>query len=145
MTNRILKPLLSFALIIMMILPLPCFSSFALADIGDIVDAALGIIYVNEGSYTSVNPNDNGAVSVGKLQWHADRALNLLKTIVSANPSNARSILGSSLYNEIISSGTDWSSRTVTSGESSRISQLLGTTEGHTAQDEYVYRKTVHK
>ena len=41
------------------------------------------IIFANEGGYASVNADDNGAVSVGRLQWHGTRALNLLKKIVN--------------------------------------------------------------
>ena len=55
------------------------------ADMNTMVSAAAQILYNNEGSYNSVNPNDNGAVSIGKLQWHGWRALALLQSIVSAN------------------------------------------------------------
>ena len=71
------------------------------ADITTLADAAAVMIYTNEGSYSSVNPNDSGSVSIGKVQWHAVRALNLLKTIVSMNESQAKSILGDALYTEI--------------------------------------------
>ena len=47
----------------------------------EIVLAAQKIIFGQEGNYGSVNANDNGAVSVGKVQWHAGRALDLLKKI----------------------------------------------------------------
>ena len=47
----------------------------------EIVQAAQKIIFGQEGNYSSVNANDNGAVSVGKVQWHAGRALALLKKI----------------------------------------------------------------
>ena len=46
-----------------------------------IAEKAAEIIFANEGNYGSVNKNDNGAVSVGKVQWHGNRALNLLRTI----------------------------------------------------------------
>lgn len=59
------------------------------------------IIFGNEGGYTSVNANDNGAVSVGKVQWHGSRALDLLKKICKAE-SRAETILGASLYAEIV-------------------------------------------
>ena len=45
----------------------------AQAGIDAVVSAAAQILYHNEGSYDSVNANDNGAVSVGKLQWHGGR------------------------------------------------------------------------
>ena len=37
----------------------------------EIVLAAQKIIFEQEGNYGSVNADDNGAVSVGKAQWHA--------------------------------------------------------------------------
>ena len=93
------------------------------------------IIFANEGNYGSVNKNDNGAVSIGKVQWHGNRALNLLKTIVKANKNQANQILGSTLYNEILSS-TNWSVRILTQEEADKISRLLRTTEGMKAQDD---------
>ena len=50
----------------------------------NIIKKASEIIFSNEGGYSSVNRDDNGAVSVGRLQWHGTRALNLLKKIVKA-------------------------------------------------------------
>lgn len=47
--------------------------------INELARVAAGIIFDNEGSYGSVNKNDNGAVSVGRLQWHGGRAAALLK------------------------------------------------------------------
>ncbi len=106
-------------------------------DISEILEAALQIIYTNEGSYGSVNADDNGAVSVGKLQWHGNRALSLLKTICEANGEQALELLGEDLYNEITTaSSSAWSSRTVNSTEKAAISSLLLTTEGQAAQDE---------
>ena len=100
----------------------------------EITSAAVTIIVRNEGNYGSVNANDNGACSIGALQWHATRALNLLQKIAAANPTNASNILGSSLYNEVVSSSS-WSYRTLSSGESSAISALLTTAEGTSIQD----------
>ncbi|MCD8004347.1 MAG: S-layer homology domain-containing protein [Oscillospiraceae bacterium] len=105
-------------------------------DFSEILNAALTIIYTNEGSYGSVNADDNGAVSVGKLQWHGNRALSLLKTICEANAEQALELLGEKLYNEIVSAASyAWSSRTVDSTEKAAISALLQTTEGQAAQD----------
>ncbi len=102
----------------------------------EIVDAAAEIIYRNEGNYGSVNANDNGALSIGKVQWHANRALSLMKTIVNASPSSALSILGQSLYSEIVNAASNtWTSRTVTQSEKEAISTLLQTPQGKAAQD----------
>lgn len=106
------------------------------ADISDLAQAASVIIYQNEGSYTSVNPNDYGSVSIGKVQWHEVRALSLLRTIVSSNEKQARSILGDKLVDEIKNKDTSWSSRTFNSEEAAAVSKLLGTPEGIIAQDD---------
>ena len=49
----------------------------------EIAAEAAKIIFANEGNYASVNADDNGAVSVGKVQWHGNRALSLLKKIAA--------------------------------------------------------------
>ncbi len=103
-----------------------------------IVYAAMEIIVSAEGDYGSINANDNGALSIGKVQWHATRALDLLKMIIAKNASSAISILGQTLYDEI-NSATDWSARTLSSAESTVVSQLLTTPEGIEAQDELAY------
>lgn len=119
----------------------------AAANFDDVLYAAMDIIQQNEGSYGSVNADDNGALSVGWIQWHGNRALNLLQDIVAANPSQAGNILGEALYNEITTS-TSWSTRTLTDNEKTAISALLTTDEGRSAQDAlasrdisaYIYR-----
>ena len=73
-------------------------------EINELAVTAAGIIFDNEGSYGSVNKNDKGAVSIGKLQWHADRAASLLREIIKAEPS-AKNILGDALYKEITGVG----------------------------------------
>lgn len=92
------------------------------------------IIFGNEGGYTSVNANDNGAVSVGKVQWHGSRALDLLKKICKAE-SRAEMILGASLYAEIVKA-IQWNTRTVNQTEKAAISNLLGTEAGKKVQDQ---------
>lgn len=106
------------------------------ADISDLAQAASVIIYQNEGSYTSVNPSDAGSVSIGKVQWHEVRALSLLRTIVSSNEKQARSILGDKLVDEIMNKDTSWASRTFNSEEAAAVSKLLGTPESIIAQDD---------
>jgi hypothetical protein len=97
---------------------------------------AAAIIYANEGSYGSVNRNDNGALSVGKMQWHGSRALSLLHTVSITNLMQARNVLGMALYNEIIGGKANaWDKRVATADESKSISALLVTAEGKAAQD----------
>lgn len=100
-----------------------------------LAELALPIIIDNEGSYSSVNANDNGALSVGKIQWHAGRALSLMRRIVAMNPEQALDILGEALYNEITSDSTSWSSRIVDGEEKALLSELLATSESKQAQD----------
>ena len=93
------------------------------------------IIFANEGNYDSVNANDNGALSIGKVQWHGNRAKSLLFAICNANTNQGNQTLGSTLYNEVKSS-KDWSKRIVTQSEATKISTLLQTTTGKKIQDE---------
>lgn len=100
-----------------------------------IAQRACTIIFANEGNYGSVNKNDNGAVSVGKIQWHGDRAKALLQTICRANLAQAQSLLGIALYQEIMSA-VSWGKRIVNAGEASKLSVLLSSAQGKKAQDE---------
>lgn len=102
--------------------------------INELAVTAASIIFDNEGSYGSVNKNDNGAVSVGKLQWHGGRAAALLKKIISAEP-DAKSILGGALYGEI-TGGANWAARIVTAAEAAKLKAILTTKAGKSAQDE---------
>lgn len=99
-----------------------------------IAERACVIIFSNEGNYGSVNKNDNGAVSIGKVQWHGNRALSLLKTVIAANKNQANQTLGSVLYNEILST-SNWSNRILTQPEADKVSVLLQTPQGKKAQD----------
>ena len=102
----------------------------------EVVAAAAAIIFGNEGNYTSVNADDNGALSVGKVQWHGNRALSLLKEIIEeTGQTTATTILGADLWKEIKES-SDWTRRTVNTDEKNRIAKILGTTAGKAVQDE---------
>ena len=101
----------------------------------EVAAAAAAIIFANEGGYTSINANDNGAVSVGKMQWHGNRALSLLKTIVQKmGQTTAANILGITLCNEILTAA-NWQTRTVDTAEKVKLSKLLETSQGRAAQD----------
>ena len=101
----------------------------------EVAAAAAAIIFANEGGYSSVNANDNGAVSVGKVQWHGNRALSLLKEIAqkTGKPA-AENILGAALCNEILTAAS-WQTRTVSAAEKAKLSRLLDTQQGRAAQD----------
>ncbi|MBQ8210588.1 MAG: hypothetical protein IJZ35_08410 [Clostridia bacterium] len=137
--KKALIRLVSFITTVALIITAVPFYTFAQSVSFDrIVNAAIYIIVYNEGNYTTVIKNDNGALSLGKICWHGTNALNLLKEIVAKNPSQAQSILGSSLYNEIVTSSS-WDSRKATSAEASTLSILLATAESREIQDESAY------
>ena len=97
------------------------------------------LIEKNEGNYDSVNPDDNGALSIGKMQWHGYRAARLLQAIISADNKTAYEKLGDTLYNEIIGLSTTsnnvWETRVLTSAESKKIGDLLKTEKSKEVQD----------
>lgn len=101
----------------------------------ELVNRAADVIFGNEGGYASVNADDNGAVSVGRLQWHGTRALRLLKKITSAlGEGGSLSHVTPELYREIISART-WSERTVSTYEKVLLASLLSTSESREVQD----------
>ena len=110
----------------------------AAATLDEMTSTEISCIMSHEGSYGSVNRNDCGAVSIGKLQWHAGRALSLLQSICYSAPDLSQSTLGSTLYNEILSS-PNWNYRTFTVSEGSAVATLLTTDAGVAAQDALAY------
>ena len=118
------------------VVAMPAAAAEAYVPVNDIVYAAAEIIYKNEGSYATVVKDDNGALSIGKVQWRGNRALSLLKDIVARNSDNAWNILGQTLYEEITGS-SDWGTRILNDDERSRISTIINTDEGRSVQDFY--------
>lgn len=53
-----------------------------------LIEVMREIIYGHEsgGNYGAINCNDNGAISIGAIQWHGNNARNLLIEIRNANP-----------------------------------------------------------
>ncbi len=93
----------------------------------EILDMAVSLIVANEGSYNTVLANDNnsGALSVGKIGWHANYALTLVRLIVVEDNATAYKLLGKKLYNEIIDDSTSWSSRVLTDSEVTKFKNFL--------------------
>ena len=87
-----------------------------------------------EGDYHSVNPDDNGALSLGLLQWHGPRALELLRQALEGWPVTAN-YLTPALYREITQPDTEWQRRRLSQGEAACISALLGSPGGIAAQE----------
>ncbi len=131
------KKVISIVLLVAMLFSLTI-ETFAIGPSNsEIVSKAKDIIIASEGTYKSVNADDNGALSIGCIQWHGNRALNLLKDIVYADTTAAYNILGEMLYSEITSS-SNWSTRILNSDEAARISSLIDTAIGRAKQDALV-------
>lgn len=100
-----------------------------------LIKKTCSVIFSNEGNYGSVNRNDNGAVSVGRLQWHGGRAKGLLRNIIRYNEDNAKKCLTVRFYNEILIESGSWDKRTVDDIEAQQIKLLLCSTAGLVIQD----------
>lgn len=62
-----------------------------------------------EGHYGSVNRDDAGkGVSLGKFQWHGERARDLLRQLYKANPEQFTDVMGSDMVNLIQSDSKQW-------------------------------------
>lgn len=108
---------------------------------GSMLQEAIAQISKYEGSHTSVNRNDVGALSIGKIQWHATRARDLLKEIEKAQPGILQNYLPSELADAVNSKDNNyWSTRILTASEASAMKQLLGTTASINTQNQLVAR-----
>jgi murein DD-endopeptidase MepM/ murein hydrolase activator NlpD/peptidoglycan hydrolase-like protein with peptidoglycan-binding domain/methyl-accepting chemotaxis protein len=98
---------------------------------GGYLDQVAKLITNGEGNYASVARNDNGALSIGKFQWHGNRARDLLKDIKSQDPSSWNKYaagLGLNL-------NSDWSHLTLTQEQAMGLSNLLDTDKAKEIQD----------
>ncbi len=73
--------------------------------------------------YSAVNRNDAGAVSLGTLQWRADRARDYLKNLYNVDPKLFRTTMGNKIVADL--ENQDWSNRTFSREESRRFAKLL--------------------
>ena len=130
-----LKQLTGAVLVLLLCVSL-CAPAAAAPSVNDIATAALDLISSHEGTYNSVNANDSGAVSVGKIQWHGERAHEVVRVAAQyLGAAEAVGILGQSFYDEIMSS-VRWDTRSVNAAEAAALSKLLDTPAGHRAEDE---------
>ena len=133
MRRRVLSALLA-AVLLLSLLPLSVQADSVTDD--DIIRAVLVVFRCREGTYDSVNRDDNGALSLGKLQWHGGRALDLMKEICAADPANAIAALGDELFLEITTAGRGaWDCRILNSEEGAMIGRLLGGAVSMRVQD----------
>lgn len=100
------------------------------------LEKAIKIIVSNEGNYGSVNANDNGALSVGICQWHADRAKKLLQTIYKTItlPSNSNWYI----FEATLFSDGSWKSYIPSEAGINIIKYLLCTQQGKEEQDKLI-------
>lgn len=90
------------------------------------------------GRYGAINKNDNGALSIGKIQWHGCRAHDLMMMVINnMGADQAREILGEALYKEITTKDRNyWNKRIIVNdSESKKISALISTPIGQRCQD----------
>lgn len=102
---------------------------------GNVVDIAKSVIKANEGDYGSVNGNDNGGLSIGKMQWHENRARDLLSSIRDLNPERFNSVLSEYGAESLNNLGDSWVGRITNGNENSALQALLDSKEGRQAQD----------
>ena len=100
----------------------------------EIVNRAIEIIFSMEGNYTSVNADDNGALSVGACQWHGNRAKALLRTIIADLTKQGFIPIKAPLIIREICSSKSWSKRVLNESEKDCIESLLSFKESHEAQ-----------
>lgn len=100
---------------------------------GNDLRRGMQIIQDNEGTYDTVEGNDNGALSIGKFQWHGNRALNLLRAIDNKDQRQSEVLMSDypGLLEEI-RYAEDWSDRTLTDEEAVAIKELLSRHQGST-------------
>lgn len=105
------------------------------------VTKAYSIISAREGGYDSVNVDDNGSMSIGRIQMHGNNARNILQEIFNAviadntfTSSQIINLVGQSLYNDVMN-GADFSKRKATSKEAAGLKKILITETAKAAQD----------
>lgn len=140
MKQRLISVFLALVLVLSVLSGLTVSANYDGINYDRIVRDMVNYFKGKEGDYGTVSPYDSNACSIGILQWHGVRALGLLKRVVALNPSDAKNILGSTLYNEIVNSAESaWKNRALSSDEAKRVSRVLDTSYGHQAQDQLAY------
>lgn len=82
----------------------------------------------SEGNYGSINPNDNGSLSIGIFQWHGTRAGDLLKRMYDSNPQGFTSNANNLGIGYVVGKLNDtdyWRTKKISSGEKSAWSSLI--------------------
>ena len=98
----------------------------------DVALAVSEIVFSNEGNYASVNKDDNGALSIGKLQWHGERGRELLYKICEGD-TELQNMLGG-LWSEVLTAGS-FKSRTLNKDEAQAVKSVLSSERSKQLQD----------
>lgn len=128
----IVLSLLTFLTMFTAVIARPMHAS-AVTD-SEMVKVVVQLLNRSEGTYNSINRNDNGAVSVGILQWHATRALQLMRSVANEDTATAKKLLGNAFYNEVMTASS-WETRTFGPAEANAAGALLSTDIGKKKQD----------
>jgi LysM repeat protein len=91
------------------------------------------VIVSNEGRYGTCVRDDNGALSVGLLGWHGDRALTLCKSVIGMNPETARKLIGTAVG--AIEDAKTWGKYIPNIKDAALIAALIDSPDGHRVQD----------
>lgn len=110
--------------------------------VGDaLVKAIAELVSGNEGDYESVRRDDNGSLSIGKFQWHGQRARELLATIQSdttALLSALRADRSSLTLTE--ESNKSWGTYIPSVSAANAISVFISSSQGQAAQDLFILK-----
>lgn len=110
---------------------------------GDLASIVAEVLSMNEGSYTSINWNDNGATSIGKAQWNANRCKNMLIRIRGVNQNAFDTVLsnyGASDFLNQLNENVSWNNFLIgeTSPRGRATKEILGTDYSKEAQDSQI-------
>ena len=98
-----------------------------MVTVSKIAERAAPILFTGEsgGNFNAVNANDNGAVSIGLIQWHGARAHDILYAICNElGEEESIRILGNSLYRKIIDNTRNYWNTVYFSSNSSEVQAL---------------------
>jgi murein DD-endopeptidase MepM/ murein hydrolase activator NlpD len=108
---------------------------------GNLAAIAAQVVSSQEGDYDSIAWDDAGASSLGKFQWRAGRAKQLLNNIRSANQASFDSIISkcgaSDFVKNSLQSSASWDSFCLGEGSArgNAVKEILGTSTSHSVQD----------
>jgi murein DD-endopeptidase MepM/ murein hydrolase activator NlpD len=108
---------------------------------GNLASIAANIISGQEGSYTSIEWNDAGASSIGRFQWRAGRAKELLKSIRTSDQAGFDTIINAhssmDFVTQCMESSEPWDHFLLgkNSSRGAAVQEILGTDPSHKTQD----------